>query len=335
MAVVNSKRLPIPQIIFVTALALCCIRSYADLAAAQAVNSDRDYVKAFNEYKSMAEAGNAEAQFNLGMFYGVGLGVGQDSGQAVFWYQKAADQGFVHAQNDLGVAYNAGEGIRRDYKEAVKWFKKAAEQDDMFAEYNLGRMYYKGRGVRKDHAEAMHWYRQAADKGLSVAQLSLGGAYEAGDGISRDYAQAIVWYQKAADQGFLSAQFHLGQLYWEGKGSQKDFSKAYFWLSLAMNAKGWLELQIGSVNMGHAEYMIKKTSKTLSAEQIAQAQEQVKHWYSTEGIMDKRKLEEQLYYLSNGISYAMHVSLDKLNRPWERLPDGTYRLKAYGAGLEN
>ena len=46
-----------------------------------------------SELLRKAEAGDAEAQFNLGFCYGNGKGVSCDYGQAVYWYRKSAEQG--------------------------------------------------------------------------------------------------------------------------------------------------------------------------------------------------------------------------------------------------
>ena len=51
-----------------------------------------------------AKAGQAEAQYILGVLYYLGQGVPQDFVQAANWYRKAAEQGGVEAQFYLGVA---------------------------------------------------------------------------------------------------------------------------------------------------------------------------------------------------------------------------------------
>ena len=56
-----------------------------------------------------AEAGDAEAQYNLGfMYHNGGLGVPQDSAEAVRWYRLAADQGDANAQFNLAAMYGSG-----------------------------------------------------------------------------------------------------------------------------------------------------------------------------------------------------------------------------------
>ena len=86
-----------------------------------------DDVSDFKETLQVAEQGNAEAQFNLGLMYDNGQGVRQDYAQAVQWFGKAAEQGLANAQYNLGVMYANGEGIHQSYKIAKEWFGKACD----------------------------------------------------------------------------------------------------------------------------------------------------------------------------------------------------------------
>jgi TPR repeat protein len=92
-----------------------------------------DYLAAYEEWLPLAELGDAEAQYNLGVMYDEGAGMGQDLAKAADWYRKAADQGFVDAQINLGMMYYHGQGFTRDHAEAAKWFKRAASQGDQEA----------------------------------------------------------------------------------------------------------------------------------------------------------------------------------------------------------
>jgi TPR repeat protein len=116
----------------------------------------------FEEVKKRAEAGNAVAQFNLGVMYAGGMGVPKDDVEAVKWYRKAADQGVASAQCNLGFMYHQGKGVPKDAVEAVKWYREAADQGDVRAQSNLGFMYAEGRGVLKDEVEGYAWYNIAA-----------------------------------------------------------------------------------------------------------------------------------------------------------------------------
>ena len=58
--------------------------------------------ESFTKLQMEAEAGNANAQSNLGRIYEAGDGVPKDAVKAVEWYQKAAVQGNAVAQSNLG-----------------------------------------------------------------------------------------------------------------------------------------------------------------------------------------------------------------------------------------
>ena len=58
-----------------------------------------------------------------------------------------AEQGDADAQFNLGVMYDEGDGVPQDYKEAFKWYRLAAEQGDAFAQFELGVMYDERLGV--------------------------------------------------------------------------------------------------------------------------------------------------------------------------------------------
>jgi len=89
-----------------------------------------DYQAAFDEWLPLAELGDVEAQYNLGVMYDEGTSVEQDFGKAAEWYRKAAEQGFVDAQANLGMMYYHGIGVSRDHKEAARWLQQAADRGD-------------------------------------------------------------------------------------------------------------------------------------------------------------------------------------------------------------
>ena len=59
---------------------------------------------------SLAER-DASAQYNLGVSYAYGLGVPEDSKEAVTWYRLAVEQGHAKAQYNLDWMYFNGEGV--------------------------------------------------------------------------------------------------------------------------------------------------------------------------------------------------------------------------------
>jgi TPR repeat protein len=66
----------------------------------------------FKALLAQAEAGDAEAQFITGFFYGNGEVIKKDLNQAFNWCQQSAEQGFAPAQYRVGMCYMDGEGTR-------------------------------------------------------------------------------------------------------------------------------------------------------------------------------------------------------------------------------
>ena len=116
-----------------------------------------DYTTALKEWTSLAEQGDAKAQFNLGIMYERGQGVLQDYKTAVKWYALSSEQGDALAQYNLGVMYENGRGVPQDHKAAFKWYTLSAEQGYAKAQYNLGVMYALGQGVIADKVYAHMW----------------------------------------------------------------------------------------------------------------------------------------------------------------------------------
>jgi TPR repeat protein len=114
------------------------------------------------ELKKQAAAGDAKAQYSLGVAYANGYGVSEDKSEALRWWRKAADQGYIKAEFRLGVAYDLGDGVPKDEAEAARWYRKAADQGYAEAQFSLGAAYRDGAGVPKDNAEAYFWLSLAA-----------------------------------------------------------------------------------------------------------------------------------------------------------------------------
>ena len=79
------------------------------------------------DLRVLAEAGDIEAQYNLGV-YAAGRGVSQDAAEAVTWFRRAAEQGHAGAQLNLGLMYAAGRGVPQDNVEAHMWLNLAASR---------------------------------------------------------------------------------------------------------------------------------------------------------------------------------------------------------------
>ena len=144
---------------------LLSVNVLAGLNEGVAASGAGDYKTAFNEFKPLAEQGDAYAQARLGYLYHNGWGVLQDYKMALKWYAKAAEQGNAFAQYNLAWMYDKGEGVLQDYKMALKWYTKAAEQGNAFAQTDLALMYRNGKGVLQDNVYAHMWANIANSNG--------------------------------------------------------------------------------------------------------------------------------------------------------------------------
>jgi TPR repeat protein len=154
-------------------LSIVCLTSSACADITPAVdtsqNNRAEDEATAKEVRKSAEAGNASAQYRLGLLYAGGVGVPQDYGQAKGWFEAAAKQGHVGAQADLGTLYLQGAGAPQSAQMAMFWFSQAAEQGDGLACAKLGWMYAEGQGVIQDSVQAHMWYSLAAARGEQSA----------------------------------------------------------------------------------------------------------------------------------------------------------------------
>lgn len=130
-----------------------------------------DFASARKEWSPLAELGQAEAQYGLGLLFEQGRGIGKDAAKAAEWYRRAAGQGYVKARFNLGVLLSTP-GPLHDDAEAAKWYRMAAEQGDARAQFNLALCHIEGRGVPRDDIEAETWLHRAAGQGHAKAAIA-------------------------------------------------------------------------------------------------------------------------------------------------------------------
>jgi TPR repeat protein len=95
-----------------------------------------DYATALQEWRPLAEQGDAEAQASLGYMYDNGYGVIQDYTEVVNWYRKAAEQGYASAQTNLGIMYYDGNGVLQDAVIAHMWYNISSANGDATGSHN-------------------------------------------------------------------------------------------------------------------------------------------------------------------------------------------------------
>ncbi|KAG5180249.1 hypothetical protein JKP88DRAFT_279665 [Tribonema minus] len=137
----------------------------------------RQLLEAAELFRRAADAGSADASYQLGRLYEQGLGMPVDPMAAFEHYRSAAEAGHVTAAACCGHMLYSGVGCLASAREAANWYIVAAEQGDVSSMNALGILHEEGRGVERCWQRALHWYTAAADAGSAdgafIARLLL------------------------------------------------------------------------------------------------------------------------------------------------------------------
>ena len=124
-------------------------------------------------WTGLAEHGDGEAAYRVGLLYDVGIGVRPDAAAAYGWYLRAAEAGVPAASFNVAVLLDSGRGVGRDLSAAALWYARAAAAGYPRAQYNLAQLYEVGEGVPRNPEAAEAWYRRAAEGGVAAATTRL------------------------------------------------------------------------------------------------------------------------------------------------------------------
>jgi hypothetical protein len=106
--------------------------------------------------------------------------VPHDSSIAYRWYRQAAEAGLAQAAFNVAVMHDSGVGVSRDGAAAALWYARAAAGGYHRAQYALAQLYEAGDGVPRNPATAEAWFRAAARGGLGAASARLSAPLRAG-----------------------------------------------------------------------------------------------------------------------------------------------------------
>lgn len=226
-------------------------RQRARLAQDRRANTDR--------WAHLADPGDADARYHLGLMYEEGLGVEPDALRARTWYELAAQQEDGRAQLALARLLE----LEAD-PQAVVWHRRAAEQGLPEAQFALGRILLAGHLVEANPVQGTAWtlraaenghpqalsilgdlfsgqtdrlaaecHRQAAEQGVPQAQFRHGQQWDQPQSPDDDPSRAFRWYLQAAEQGYAPAQSAVGACHLLGRGAVVDISLAAAWFRKA------------------------------------------------------------------------------------------------------
>ena len=191
-------------------------------------NPYKDDSRAFSLLLRAAEHGYNPAEYGLGVFYELGLGVAKNPVEAYKWYERAASSGEAPAalvRLALLCVMNPDIPLLRE--NAAKWAAKGAASGSVDAQNILGKIHALGFGVSKDAKKAVEWFTRAAEAGSELGILNLVHVYREGFG---DVAPApeltVKWAMRGLELNFPTAKYVLSRMYRAGTFLERDAARA-------------------------------------------------------------------------------------------------------------
>jgi len=158
-----------------------------------------------------ADAGKADAQYQLGSLYDKGNKLEHDIQKAILWYTKAATQGNSDAEYRLAIIYIYGVGTAKDVVKGEDYLAKAAKANHTVAKKMLP-IYMASRSADAPTSIVLSWYMEKIAAIDPEGLMGLGYMYENGWGIPENFSEAKKWYTEARLLGNQDAAKHLRQI---------------------------------------------------------------------------------------------------------------------------
>ena len=87
-----------------------------------------NYAEAYCVLKPHAEAGDPEAQYNIGWMYLNGYGLAMNDSHALKWWKLASEQGYTDATFSIAMLYSLGEStVEQNMDTAIDYYLMAVE----------------------------------------------------------------------------------------------------------------------------------------------------------------------------------------------------------------
>eukprot|EP01080_Neovahlkampfia_damariscottae_P007891 gene7891-12359_t len=171
-----------------------------------------DTKKNFTYYHSLAEKGDAAAQYYVSYCYSYGYGVKKDTNSYKKWLSKSLKQEYAGAILTNALETN---NITQDEKmvESFQKIKELADKGDSLAQFIVSACLKVGLGCQKDFKSMIDYATLAADQSSIEGLIFLYFCYDSGNGVPKDKKKADGYLKMAADLGDSLAQFYLGISY--------------------------------------------------------------------------------------------------------------------------
>ncbi len=254
------------------------------------------------EFRRKADAGDVDAQFNLGLAYsGKAVGVTMNIEASLKWLRLAASNGHADARLLLGELLILNKNLRG---EAIAWLQQLVDEGNPKAMNNLASAYAHGVGVPKDLVVAEKLFKEALKCGINEALVGLAAVYSM-DGPQQNFEESFKLNQQAVAAGQAGGWYNLSLIYKVGCGSIKqDATEAFACMKRAAEG-GYI---IAMSELGRFYHVGYGVTRDLQA---------ARNWYeqgakvgSTECVC----LLAQLYFFGQGVDRNLSKGMVLFNR---------------------
>lgn len=153
-----------------------------------------DFPSAVRGLVSLADAGEAQAEYLLGYMYYNGKGVEASHDIAVGFLEAAAKKGFLPAVKLLGGIKRKKPDLTTDEIEALK---TSADGGDEKAAYKYAMLLMRGGGVKRDKTAAIEYFQAAARKGHFLSMIALFDRFAIDADVEKQWTRAYYWFKQA------------------------------------------------------------------------------------------------------------------------------------------
>lgn len=225
----------------------------SDFFSEESDAEERDMENEFAWWKSLADQGDPDGLYHVGVYYGTGDVVSQDYKKSKDYFEQADQKGCFDATFQLGVYHMFGYGVKKDIRKALAYFERAAANGHADAAAWTGQIYERGTdGVKVDHRKAFDLYMIAAEQDNEEAICYVMLGYLDGQVVNKDFDKAYEWFQKADALGYERIRTLFGVHYFNQgddesldnalrlfiDGCNADIPQAFYFMG-RMAAKGY------------------------------------------------------------------------------------------------
>lgn len=156
----------LPRFLMILAfLTLISSSAFAGFEEGKSAYDRKDWVAAITNLRPLAEAGDDRAMIILGNMYNEGLGVLQNSQEALGLYKRAAtEKNNPEGMIAVAAMYTSGIGVNRNINTSLQWFRRAALLGNQMGAFFYATILFRGNksatdDIKPDFYNSYKWFR--------------------------------------------------------------------------------------------------------------------------------------------------------------------------------